>query len=138
MEKKNYVILLLVCLLLATNIQAARYSENYLVQAEKNYLRQLHTENTTVRNSAIFMILRFKARYPDRDFSKFIKEFKEMSQEDGDFITQIHAQLAACCLCDCQMLKSVNPWQYKDSVSFFSEIYSYSAQTLPANTITAN
>ncbi|MCK5737817.1 hypothetical protein KAH55_01495, partial [bacterium] len=137
-EKKNYAVLPLACLLLATNIQAASYPENYLDQAEKNYERLLHTENTNVRNSAIFQILRFKARYPDRDFSRFIKEFRKMSQEDGDFINQIHAQLAVCCLCDCQILKSVNPWQYKDSVIFFSEIYAYSAKTSLANTIADN
>ncbi|MGP8330594.1 MAG: hypothetical protein ACT6FF_09810 [Methanosarcinaceae archaeon] len=98
-------------------------SNEYLELARKSYLRALDSENRGVRNSTIFQIVKFKERYPRKNFKPFLKKLKKMSQHDLDFLNRLHAYMAHEFLTNPKLANALNPSQFQDSHLFFTGLY---------------
>jgi len=108
--------------------------QKYLELARNCYLKSLDSDVHGVRNSAIFLVVQFKNRYPDESFKSFVKKLKKMSQHDSEIQNRLHAYLAVMCLESPQFIETINPDDYENPVQFFNEIYNeLSAMELAMN-----
>jgi hypothetical protein len=126
--KYNLVIglcLVMVGLGFAKNPQKA----NFETKAYQNYLAAMNSPNDGVRNSAIFLVLQFKMRYPEHNMQCFIKKLTQMSQKDVVAKNRIQAQLAIVYLQSPELMLAVNSTQYKESQPFFGRLYKLLAQS---------
>ena len=121
--KKLFVILLTGLILVSGSFAAEKYSPEYLKMARKNLLWALESENEGVRSDAIFIILKFKAGYPDENFKPFIEKLKKMCQKDDCLKNRLQAYLARTFLEEKGLEQQINPQKFEDAKIFFADLY---------------
>jgi hypothetical protein len=85
--------------LLAALIGGAAAKDNMAPQtkqkiAKRNYLLALNSEYACIRNSAIFHVMRYQARFPQDDLRPFVKLLREISRNDPSPQNRLYAFLA--------------------------------------------
>jgi hypothetical protein len=89
--------------------------------AKRNYLLALNSEYACIRNSAIFHVMRYQARFPQDDLHPFVKVLREMSQSDPFPQNRLYAFLACTFLENATLLQAagVPPKQEDDKDIYF-------------------
>ena len=89
--------------------------------AKRNYLLALNSEYACIRNSAIFHVMRYQARFPQDDLRSFVKVLREMSQNDSFPQNRLYAFLACTFLENATLLQAagVPPKQEDDKDVYF-------------------
>jgi hypothetical protein len=112
--------------LLATLIGGAAAKDNMTPQAKqklakRNYLLALSSEYACIRNSAIFHVMRYQARFPQDDLRPFVKSLREMSQNDPSLQNRLYAFLACTFLENEKLLQAAGtpPKQEDDKDIYF-------------------
>ncbi len=70
-------------------------SEQFINKAKKNYLLSMDSEYNSVIESAIFVSMEMKDRYPEFDYSKLVNRFNELAIEGNSPTLRYKAQLAS-------------------------------------------
>lgn len=72
--------------------------------ARRGYLQSLKSEHACIRNSAIFQVMQYRARFPQDDMSLFIKSLRDLSRNDSTPKNRLYAFLACTFLENQQLL----------------------------------
>ncbi|MGH7600212.1 MAG: hypothetical protein ACREOI_27980 [bacterium] len=112
--------------LLAALIGCAAAKENIAPQtkqklAKRNYLLALKCEHASIRNSAIFHVMKYQARFPQDDSRPFVKLLRGMSQNDPSPQNRLYSFLACTFLENEKLLQAagVPPKQEDDKGIYF-------------------
>ena len=70
-------------------------AEQFINKAKVNYLRSLDSDLNSIVESAIFITMEMKDRYPDYNYSKLIDRFNELAIEGNTPVLRYKAQLAS-------------------------------------------
>ncbi len=81
---------------LATNISAQEPKVGqFISKAKQNYLRSMDSDYNSIVESAIFITMEMKDRYPEFDYSTLIDRFNELAVEGNTPLLRYKAQLAS-------------------------------------------
>lgn len=94
MYKKLTYTFFLVISIITINITAQPLSEKRLDILTKNCFNSLTNENPGIVESAIFVSIQFKNRFPDENDSKFVKALDQIANESDNPRLSYKAQLA--------------------------------------------
>lgn len=70
-------------------------AEQFINKAKKNYLLSMDSEYNSVIESAIFVTMEMKDRYPEFDYSNLVDRFNELAIEGSTPTLRYRAQLAS-------------------------------------------
>jgi hypothetical protein len=70
-------------------------AEQFINKAKKNYLLSMDSNYNSVIESAIFVSMEMKDRYPEFDYSKLVDRFNELAIEGNTPTLRYKAQLAS-------------------------------------------
>lgn len=92
--------------------------------AKRNYLLALNSEFACIRNSAIFHVMRYQARFPQDDLRPFVKLLREMSRNDPSPQNRLYAFLACTFLENKTLLQAagVPPKQEDEKDGYFEHL----------------
>ena len=118
---------LLTIALLATGLIGAATGQESLEQAklqihaQRNYLASLESEHECIRNSAVFRVMQYRARFPQVDLQPFVKALREMSEKDSSPQNRLYAFLACTFLENGQLLQAAGapPKQEDEKHTYF-------------------
>lgn len=101
--------LIIVSWVLAALFGSAAAQENVVPAAKqklarRGYLVALKSEHACIRNSAIFQVMQYQARFPQEDMSLFIKSLRDLSRNDSTPQNRLYAFLA-CTFLENQQLR---------------------------------
>jgi len=74
--------------------------------ARSNYFASLSSPHDGIRNSAIFMLMQYRLRYPDDDYAPFAKRLREMSLNDPYPKNRLYAFIVWTLLENTDMMKT--------------------------------
>lgn len=115
--------------LLATLMGCAAAKENLTPPAKQklakqNYLLALNSEYACIRNSTIFHVMKYQARFPQDDLRPFVKLLREMSRNDPSPQNRLYAFLACTFLENEILLQAagVPPKQEDEKEIYFAHL----------------
>jgi hypothetical protein len=116
-SKILYTVILLVALF-SLNLNAKTPVENL----KKNCYNSLKHDNEGVAESAIFVSIQFKNRFPNENDSKFIDVLEELSIESKNSRLSYKAQLAKIYFTNMDWFKNIEIKSIEDEQKIFEEI----------------
>ncbi|MCI0511897.1 hypothetical protein L0128_01630 [candidate division KSB1 bacterium] len=129
MQAKYNLVIGLCFLMVGLGFAKNPHNANFETMAHENYLAALNSKNDGVRNSAIFLVLQFKMRYPEHNMQCFIKKLAQISQKDVVAKNRIQAQLAIVYLQSPELMLALNSTQFQEPQPFFGQLYHLLAQS---------
>ncbi|MCI0511898.1 hypothetical protein L0128_01635 [candidate division KSB1 bacterium] len=113
-----------ICLVAMTvGYAQAPADEKFINKAHANYLMALNSTNDGLRNNAIFMVLKFKMRYPTQDIRDIMTRLEQISQKDPISLNRVHACLAKTYLENPSLAVSVNPCNFVEPRQFYDRLH---------------
>ena len=102
-------------------------TEVFLEKAEQNYNCLLTCPTPSVCSNAMFQIIKFKARYPERDFTAIESHLVKMSQEHADLTIRIQAHMTHTFLNYPEFSAAIDPLETNDGQAFFNQLFQFLA-----------
>jgi hypothetical protein len=122
--KATLRLLVVICLMAMTVSFAQVPAETeFINKAHANYLQALTSTNDGLRNNAIFMVLKFKTRYPEQNISDIMTRLDQISQKDPVTLNRIHAYMAKIYLENPVLAASVNPYNFAEPRLFYDRLH---------------
>ena len=122
MKAKIYYTVILFLFLVSLVTKGQEYSHEKLQKMKSNFYYSLTHENQGVVESAIFITLQFKDRYPNEDYSKFINALDDLVLNSNNTRISYKAQLARIFLKNTELFKNIKITNLEDEQKTFEEI----------------
>lgn len=132
-EKIIYTIVLAVTLL-ALNLNAQSYDSKKIDAANKNCYNSLTSENQGVAESAIFISMQFKNRFPEENTNKIMSALNELANNSENPRISYKAQLAKMYFKNTNWFKNVEVKSLYEEQKTFEQI----AETLNSLIVASN
>ena len=122
MKTKILYTVLLFLFLVSLITKGQELSDERLQKLKSNFYYSLTHENQGVVESAIFITLQFKDRYPNEDYSKFINALDDLVLNSKNSRISYKAQLARIFLKNTDLFKNIKITNMEDEQKTFEEI----------------
>ncbi len=119
------IILVLSILSLSTNAQATQKKLRKTESFKANCLSALQNGNRGVVESAIFVSVQFKNRFPNENISTLIEALEEIANEDESPRVSYKAQLAKTYINNTEWFENIDV----SSIEYEKEVYAEIAET---------
>jgi hypothetical protein len=94
MMRKTLIMAWLLASLIGCAAAKGQLWSNKQSVAKQNYLRALNSKHACIRNSAIFQVMQYQARFPQEDLRSFVQRLRELSVKDASPEIRLYAFLA--------------------------------------------
>ena len=122
MKTKILYGLILLLSILALNLNAQTEKEDRIKSVLKNCYAALTHENAGVVESAIFISIQFKNKFPNENASKLLDALDEIVNESDSPTLTYKAQLAKIYINNSEMFNDVSVKSIKDESKVYSQI----------------
>lgn len=122
MKTKLIYTLLLALSLFLLNIEAQPLNEKKLESATENCYSSLMHDNLGVVESAIFVSIQFKNKYPKENSNQFIEALDELAKNSENPIISYKAQLARMYFKNNELFSNIEVISIKDEQKVFEKI----------------
>ena len=122
MKKKIYYTLSIIVLLFIINLEAQPLRKTRTEMITENCYNSLTHKNNGVCESAIFVSMQFKNKFPSLDYEKFIDALNEIAKNSNNPVISYKAQLAKLYFKNVELFANVEIQSIKDENLVFEEI----------------
>lgn len=110
----------------ATAVRAGNHEPGKLqMRAQRSYLLSLSSEHACIRNSAIFWVMQYRARFPQDDVGPFVKALRGMSMNDAFPQNRFYAFMACTFLEGDKLMQAAGlpPRQEDEKEKYFARLH---------------
>jgi hypothetical protein len=95
------------------------------MRAKRGYLLSLASEHACIRNSTIFFVMQYHARYPQDDVRPFVKVLRDMSVKDAVPQNRLYAFIACTFLENERLMRiaGLPPKHEGDKEAYFARLH---------------
>lgn len=122
MKTKIFYVLLLILLIISQNIDAQPTNDEKIEKIVKNCYNCLIHDNQGVVESALFVSIQFRNKFPNENTRVFIEALKELAEKSQNPRISYKAQLAKIYFKNTELFKNVEIKSIKEEKQVFEQI----------------